>query len=171
MCSTVCAQIWNYADYFPASDAIQYWCNGSLSCVQARTGALLSALEQGSVKYRRSDGKTFQDSVYELHSNNKLLIERASFVTWATSIDNQVGAGAASNPFVGGSRLDTNNLKIIGALLDLILGVSPGGRAHSQFQTQSAVISHLTAVHPNVPGLSQRNLEDKFKQGKDALKA
>ena len=68
-----------------------------------------------------------------------------------------------------GSRAETTYLNIIGALLHLILGKSPGGISHSVFKDQAAVIENLLATHPRTPGLSKRTLEEKFPAAKKSL--
>lgn len=60
-------------------------------------------------------------------------------------------------------------LNIIGALLGVLLGQSPAGVPYSKFDTQQAVIDAIHGTFGEAPGLSQRNLVDKFAQGKRAL--
>ncbi len=60
-------------------------------------------------------------------------------------------------------------LNIIGALLGLLLGKSPGGKPYSQFETQQAVIDAIHGNYGEQGGLSKRNLEDKFAQAKRNL--
>lgn len=60
-------------------------------------------------------------------------------------------------------------LTIIGALTDRMLGQTPNGREISVFKTQSAIIDDLLAHFPDQPGLSQRNLEQKFAEAKKKL--
>lgn len=62
-------------------------------------------------------------------------------------------------------------LNIIGALLGLLLGSSPSGVPYSQFQNQQAVIDGIHANFGEAPGLSLRNLQEKFAQAKRMLNA
>lgn len=64
------------------------------------------------------------------------------------------------------SKERTSYLNIIGAMVELILGISPGGKPHSAFKSQSAIIEALLAHHPARPGISKRNLEEKFAEAR-----
>ena len=70
-----------------------------------------------------------------------------------------------------GLRAETTYQNIIGALLKLILGHSPGGKAHSVFKNQTAVIDALLAEHERKPGISRRTLEQKFSIASRSLEA
>lgn len=59
-------------------------------------------------------------------------------------------------------RSERNYLRLIGALINLMLGKSPGSKPYSSFTSQASIISALMAHNRNKPGFSQRNLEDKF---------
>jgi hypothetical protein len=69
------------------------------------------------------------------------------------------------------TRSETTYQNIIGGLLDLLLGKTPGGRAHSIFKDQTAIVEALLASQPGRPGLSKRTLEAKFAQAKRTLKS
>lgn len=62
-------------------------------------------------------------------------------------------------------------LNIIGALIGLLLGQSAGGKPYSVFTSQAAIIDAIHGTFGEAPGLSQRNLVDKFAAGKRALRA
>lgn len=64
------------------------------------------------------------------------------------------------------SRAETTYLNIIGGLLTLLLGKSPGGVRYSSFNTQEAVISALIAHHSGRPGITERTLWAKFAEAK-----
>lgn len=68
-----------------------------------------------------------------------------------------------------GQRAETTYLNIIGSMVEAILGKSSAGRANSVFTSQSALIDYLIAHHEGKPGISRRNLEDKFAEGKRRL--
>jgi hypothetical protein len=70
-----------------------------------------------------------------------------------------------------GERAETTYLNIIGALLDLVLGKSPGGQSYSTFTSQAAIISALLAHHEGKAGISARTLEEKFAAAKRCLAA
>ncbi|MGF6757476.1 hypothetical protein [Paraburkholderia sp. GAS42] len=62
-----------------------------------------------------------------------------------------------------GRREESTYLNIIGGLLHLLLGESPGsGKKYSAFASQDAVIEGLLAHFPATPGISKRTLESKF---------
>lgn len=67
------------------------------------------------------------------------------------------------------ARSETAYLNIIGALVDLLLGLSPSGQAYSSFRTQEAIITALVAIHPGRLGLAERTLEAKFAAARRAL--
>ena len=65
---------------------------------------------------------------------------------------------------------ETNNLHcIIGALLNLMLSKTGGGRPASVYLTQAAIIEALLAEYPGRQGISLRNLEGVFAKGKQLL--
>mgnify|MGYP006107136769 FL=1 len=166
-----CNAIWDLADYFPVDDAIQRWCDGSPSCMDARKNALLSALDRGEVKYRRSDDKTFSDSLYELYSLKLILVERESFLLWAKSVSDEVEAQTLQNTVAINLRSETTYLNIIGSMLELFLDKSPGGQSYSVFKSQADIIQKILVSHGKKPGVSKRNLEEKFAKAKQELLA
>lgn len=70
-----------------------------------------------------------------------------------------------------GARAEVTYQNIIGGLVELMLGKTPAGKAHSVFKSEAAIISTLLANHPKVPGFSKRTLEDKFAVSKRSLAA
>ncbi|RIJ09699.1 hypothetical protein DXT77_14720 [Pseudomonas sp. 91RF] len=69
------------------------------------------------------------------------------------------------------SRAETTYLNIIGALLTLLLGHSPGGVRYSAFNTLESVISALIAHHSGRPGITERTLWAKFAEARRQLSA
>jgi len=67
-----------------------------------------------------------------------------------------------------GPRSETTYLNIIGAMLAVMLNKN-SAKANSVFENQSAVISNIVAHYGAKPGISQRNLEDKFSEAKRSL--
>lgn len=63
-------------------------------------------------------------------------------------------------------RAEKTFLHIIGGLLHLLLGESPGGQPYSCFKTQEAVISALEAHFDKYMGMTARTLRGKFAQAK-----
>lgn len=59
--------------------------------------------------------------------------------------------------------------RIIGGLLDLVLGQSSDGKPYSRFRTQAAIVDTLISRHPGVYGLSKRTLDRKFAEAKRSL--
>lgn len=66
-------------------------------------------------------------------------------------------------------RAETTYLNIIGGLLTLLLGQSPGGVRYSSFNTLESVISALIAHHNGRPGITERTLWAKFAEAKRQL--
>ncbi|MHC8334082.1 hypothetical protein [Pseudomonas sp. LB3P25] len=67
------------------------------------------------------------------------------------------------------ARAETTYLNIIGGLLTLLLGQSPGGVRYSTFKTLESVISTLIAHHSGRPGITERTLWAKFAEAKRQL--
>lgn len=76
---------------------------------------------------------------------------------------------SSSNDKPLGRREETTLLNMVGALLSLLLGKSPSGKAFSVFQDQTAVIDALLAAHEGKPGIAKRTLEEKFAAAKRSL--
>lgn len=85
-----CAHIWAEADYIEFDAAIDYWCEGDPRCRLAKKEAIFAACEHRLVRWERSDGKDFNDPVRELAARGLLLIERASFETWAAAVGEKI---------------------------------------------------------------------------------
>lgn len=66
-------------------------------------------------------------------------------------------------------RAETTYLNIVGAMLELMLGKSDAGRAHSIFTSQAAIIDALTGHNPNKDGISKTTLEAKFADARRRL--
>lgn len=84
-----CDTYWEHAAWLPPWYILDRWCQRDDRCRQAKYEALLTACEQGDVKYGRRDGKDFEDPVRELADRRILVIERTSFDIWAAGIDGQ----------------------------------------------------------------------------------
>ena len=69
-----------------------------------------------------------------------------------------------------GERAETTYLNIIGAMLELMLGKSPGGQNHSIFSNQAAIIQALLGYHEGKQGIAARTLEEKFAEAKRSLR-
>lgn len=68
-------------------------------------------------------------------------------------------------------RAEATYLNIIGALVELALGKSEAGRAHSIFTSQAAIIDALVAHNPSTPGISKTTLEGKFANARRLLQS
>lgn len=66
-------------------------------------------------------------------------------------------------------RSETTLLNIIGCMLKLMLSTSPAGKPHSIFTSQAMIISSILAYFQNVPGISDRTLEQKFADANRSL--
>lgn len=97
---TSCDPYWDEADWLPPWYILDRWCQRDENCIQAKQQALLSACERGEVRYRRSDGKPFDDPAHELSSRGKLLIHRQSFNQWCTALEGKtpLAGGLPSMP-------------------------------------------------------------------------
>lgn len=164
-----CKEYWNHADVILFHDALHAWCDGSTTCMAAKKYALLTMLEKGVVNYRRADGKTFQTTVYELAEKQKLLVDKASFLEWASSVSDDGEMQLLQEQLKVSPRRENANLAIIGALLDLFFEVSATGKPYSLFKSQADVIDKVVQKYEFVDGISQRNLEDKFAQANKHL--
>jgi hypothetical protein len=97
--SSECTPYWDEADWLMPWYILERWCQRDEACMQAKLQAMLSACERGDVNYRRSDGKTFDDPLYELFKRGKLLIERNSFNQWCIKLEGKSPlTGIASGP-------------------------------------------------------------------------
>jgi hypothetical protein len=68
------------------------------------------------------------------------------------------------------NRSEQTYLQIIGALIDTVLDLSPGGKPLSVFKNQAAIVDAIIARHQDVPGLSKRTLDEKFAAANRSLK-
>jgi hypothetical protein len=69
------------------------------------------------------------------------------------------------------SRERTTYLNIIGGLLDLMLGSTPGGQKKSAYDTRDAIISAMLAHHGGKPGIAESTLDKKFTEAKRSVNA
>jgi hypothetical protein len=68
-----------------------------------------------------------------------------------------------------GRRSEGTYLRIIGGLLDLLLGTTVAGKPQSVFANQASIINALTVRHPGTPGISKATLEAKFSAARRQL--
>jgi len=82
-----CSRYWLHSDYLPIDDVISYWCESDgfvvTHCRDAKRAAICTAVDKGQIQYRRSDGKPFDDTAFDLAIKGLLQIERSSFDVWA----------------------------------------------------------------------------------------
>jgi hypothetical protein len=119
-----CRAYWSLADYLPLSIVAQYWCEQmgvtDMRCQDAMRAAVTSACEKRRVRYRRNDGKTFNDPPTDLADRGLLEIERVSFDAWV--MENFTASSPLPTP-----PSDNKLLQTIAAML----AAWPGGiRAH-----------------------------------------
>lgn len=151
-----CERYWDEASWVPVSVMVKEWCKNDAICGSAKEYAILNACEKGAISYRRSDGKTFEDPVEDLHGRGILLIDRASFMTWVAQFNDPKA------PQEKISVREKENLHaIIGGLLTIIL--SEGNK------NQTTVINQLVSTFKDIEPFSQRTLEKKFPEAKLSL--
>lgn len=75
----------------------------------------------------------------------------------------------AENKELLSDQSKTGYLAVIGALVETMLSSSDGGRRHSIFNSQSAIVDSIIAHYSGVPGLSKRSLDEKFAAGRRSL--
>jgi hypothetical protein len=82
-----CSRYWLHSHYLPIDDVISYWCESdgfvATHCKDAKRAAICTAVDKGQIQYRRSDGKPFDDTAFDLAIKGLLQIERSSFDVWA----------------------------------------------------------------------------------------
>ena len=164
-----CKVYWAHADHIHFHDALNAWCDGSPGCIEAKKHALQSKLESGVVKYRRADLKTFEATIYELIAKQNLLVEKVSFVEWASSVSEEDESQRLQKNLKVSSRSANAQRAIIGALLDVIFEKSFSGKPYSNFGSQADLIEKILLKHGHIDGISQRNLEGKFAEAKKHL--
>lgn len=118
----------------------------SFRALQADRDALQAQLEKGREEYKKLRAEKNQ-----LASENKALVEQTQ------------------SPKSLGPRAETTYLNIIGAMVELFLTKTPGGVAHSVFNSRASLIDALVASFGEKPGISKRGLEEKFTQAKRSL--
>lgn len=82
-----CSKYSEHAEWLRIPDILSDWCKADRACREVKELAILGACENGEIEYIRSDGKTFDDPVMELHGQNLLLINKQSFNHWKAKID------------------------------------------------------------------------------------
>ena len=157
-----CIEYWQHADYLPLDLVITYWCEqsgfNSSHCRDAKKAAILAAVTNKDVKYKRSDGKPFSDDIYDLAASHLLQIERNSFNAWATQFANTpVVHKALSN------RERQTLMNTIAVLLEMIQTPKPGRNSEAD------VIREMLENYPEKQGISKRTLEEKFAAAKQSL--
>ncbi|MGY1917390.1 hypothetical protein ACW9IF_00520 [Pseudomonas tolaasii] len=75
----------------------------------------------------------------------------------------------AENKILLDDQSKTSYLKVIGALVDIMLGSSEAGRRHSIFDSQASIVDSITAHYSGITGLSKRSLDEKFAAGRRIL--
>ena len=165
-----CESYWELSDYLPFNAVVNYWCANNQSCIEPKRHALLSALERGDVKFQRSDGKTFEDPIYDLYQRELILVERESFLAWSKKISNETEKQNLRDSIAVGLRSETTYLNIIGAMLKLIIKQSTNEQ-HAALNNQSNIINALLEDNDNIQGISQRTLEAKFSAANRELKS
>lgn len=82
-----CSIYSDYAEWLRLSDILNEWCKADRTCREVKQLAILGACENGQIDYTRSDGKTFDDPVIDLHGRGILLINKNSFNEWRNRVE------------------------------------------------------------------------------------
>lgn len=122
--------------------------------------------------YKTPDGKEEKLEGYHYPSGSypelsELVIQRHHIEAFESSLL----APDAEAPAPMTLRSETTYLNIIGAMLHLMLGKSPGGQEHSIFTNQAAIIEALLGYNEAKQGISTRTLEEKFAAAKRQLES
>ncbi|HAO3757771.1 TPA: hypothetical protein IOH10_001343 [Salmonella enterica] len=151
-----CEQYWELADWVPVNVLIDEWCKSDKVCKEAKRAAIFSACERGYINYRRSDGKTWDDPVYDIWARGLLLIEKKSFFDWVSQF---------TDPTAPKEKITTrerNNLyAIIGGLLYLLV--------NNTRNNQAGIITQLISLSKEKEPFSKSNLEKVFGEANKSL--
>lgn len=157
-----CNTYWQHADYIPLDLIVAYWCEQSgysaAHCRDAKKSAILAAITNGQINYRRSDNKNFPDDLYTLAGNHLISIERQSFNDWAKQFSN---APIVDKPLSDRERQTL--LNIIAVLLELHQSSKP------KKVSEADVIQEMLLNYSDKNGISKRTLEEKFAAAKQSL--
>jgi hypothetical protein len=66
-------------------------------------------------------------------------------------------------------RSELGYQRVLGALIETLLGFSPSGKPNSVFGSQAAIVDSITAHYEGVAGLSKRTLDEKFANARRSL--
>ncbi|MBT7444775.1 MAG: hypothetical protein HN790_12505 [Methylococcales bacterium] len=160
-----CDEYWAMSDLLPLDAILEYWCKTD-ECRQAKKHAMLTAIERGDIEYKRRDGKTYEDPIYQLYGNNNLLVDRESFLLWANKLSSGADVKKVSVALQG--KVETTYLNTIAVLVEALQHQSANP---VQKMTNTSIIDQIIKKYPSVPGLSKRSLEAKFAESKRSLKA
>jgi hypothetical protein len=105
-------------------------------------------------------------SAIDLGSVQALLLQVETLKAQVNPRTQSKTAGTSETKPQLSNRAETTYLNIIGGLLTLLLGQSPGGVRYSSFKTLESVISSLIAHHNGRPGITERTLWAKFAEAK-----
>ena len=162
-----CARYWAYSDELPIDQVVTYWCEKSgfsaEHCKAGKRAAIIKACNDQAIKYGRSDGKTFQDSVEILAGQGILTIERKSFDIWVTE-NFEDESPLPERPLERRER--DGLLNIIGGLLALLQDQRP---TKADTGNQAKIIVALVNAYSDKNGISERNLQGKFADANRSL--
>lgn len=130
--------------------------------VEQKTHTAINADSYLSLQADRDALRTEVERLNTLNSN--IINERDSLRGENNSLRAIVNKGCTPDP-----RSETTYLNIISGLKNLLLSTSPAGRKHSIFESQAAIIDALIQYNPNVPGISETTLEQKFADANRSL--
>lgn len=156
-----CSQFWEFAEWLPHDAVLDYWCVEDDYCRRAKEMALITACENQIVTFREAAPMPFHRGIRELATKGDLLVERASFETWAVTIDGKSPLPPPNNS----SRVQNNQLQTIMVLADIALG-GLSGKQHTDAQALEA----LAAKYQKQLPVGSQTLAAWFKNGYDLYK-
>lgn len=129
-----------------------------------RVDDLLRALERMTAQHQLATKKSFEQ-VAELTQ----LLESLRTKHDALLMENAKRVAEAERTQIPSQRSESTYLNIIGGLVTLLLGKSPGGKPYSVFRTLDSVVSTLAAHREGRRGLSERTLWSKLVEARRHL--
>lgn len=136
---------WTHSDWWPVWLVLERWGWPEPQRLEAKRQALLSACERGQVKWRRSDGKPYDDPIHELAARNRVLIERSSFMAWSRTLPERRRVVVPGLPSWAGA------LPAFPALQQPCAGLAVSHIAVVHSRTHAEVVERQVAANDPVP--------------------
>lgn len=111
------------------------------------------------------------DASHSEIEKNKKLVKKLSNERDALYGENESLKAIIEKNNAPAPRSETTYLNIIGGLLYLMRSKSPGGQAHSIYESQASIISALLTYFPDKSGIATRTLEEKFADANQSIQS